>query len=274
MALLKRILGIASIVLSVVFIAACLAGIFLSWSINTPITNAVTGVLTGFERVLTAVDNSLERVNSQLSEAQTNIDTIEENVEAAGEILSETSIVYEILDRTVGDELFPRITSASDTIMTVRDSVISFNEILESLDEIPFVDVPTLTEELDTAAERMTAAQSDVEAFRDELHAVKEEAISQPVAEITERTTLISNELEATQQNLSDTQENINEELETTSSIKDRIPGLIDLSSAVLSFIFLWFALGQACLIVLAWNGLIAPRNPGPADGIVSATNE
>jgi hypothetical protein len=139
MEVLKRILGVAAIVISIIFIVVCLAGIVFSWSINAPITNAVTGVFSGAEHVLTAADKSLERVNSGLFEAQTSIDTIEENVELAGEMLSETSIVYEVLVRTVGDGLFPKIAAASDTTIAIRDSVISFNEILESLDDIPFV---------------------------------------------------------------------------------------------------------------------------------------
>lgn len=274
MEVLKRILGIVSIIISVILIIACLAGVFFSWSINTPITNAITGVLTGFERVLTVADNSIERVNTKLFEAQTNIDTIEENVETAGEMLSENSIVYEVLDRTVGDELFPKIAAASDTVIAIRDSVISFNEILESLNDIPFVDVPTLTEELDSAAESMAAVQSDAEEFRTELYAIKEEAISKPVAAITDRTTRISDELEATQQNLSNTQANINENIDSISSIKARVAGVIDLTSAALSFVFLWLAFGQVSLIVLAWNSLKAPKKSGTADDIVSSTDE
>jgi len=274
MEVLKRILGITAIVISVIFIVVCLVGVFFSLSINASITNAVTGALTGVERVWTVADNSIERVNSGLFEAQTSIETIEENVELAGETLSETSIVYQVLDRTVGDELFPKLAAASDTIMTIRDSLISFNEILESVNEIPFVSVPTLTEELDTAAESMTAVQRDAQALRAELHAVKEEAISKPITAVTERTTRISDGLEATQQNLSNTQANINEDLETISSIKARVPGIIDLSSAALTFVFLWLAFGQVRLIALAWSSLKVPKNSGGKEEIVSAADE
>jgi chromosome segregation ATPase len=271
MEILKRILGIVAIIISVVFIVACLAGVVFSWSINAPITNAVTGVLSGVERVLTAADTGLERANTRLAEAQTNIDTIEENVEMAGDTLSETSIVFEVLDRTVGDELFPKIAAASDTVVTVRDSVISFNATLESLNDVPFVEVPTLSEELDTAAERMAAAQSDAEQTRAELQAMKEEAISKPVTAITDRTTRISDGLETAQQKVSNTQANIDENIESISSIKARVTRLIDLISIVLSFVFLWLALGQAGLIVLAWSVVKGSDESGKADDIVSA---
>lgn len=254
MEVFKRILAIIAIVISVVFIVASLAGVLFSWSINTPLTNAITGALTGVERVLTVADTGLERVNTRLAEAQTNVDTIEESVETAGETLSETSLVYQVLDRTVGDELFPKVAAAGETIVTIRDSVVAFNETLESINGIPFVEVPTLTENLETAAQRLETVQSDVEETRAELRVIREEAISKPVTAITDRTTRISDGLEAAQTTLSGTQINIDDNLESIGRIKARVPGLIDLVSLLFSFIFFWIALGQVGLIVLAWG--------------------
>ena len=95
---------------------------------------------------------------------------------------------------------------------------------------------------------------------RTELLEIKEEAISKPVTAITERTTRISDGLENAQQNLSETQTNINNNLEAISSIKARIPGLIDLLSITLSFVYLWIAFGQVALIVFTWNIIKAPE--------------
>jgi hypothetical protein len=275
MEIIKRILAIVVIIISAVFIVACLAGVVFSWSINTPMTNALTGALTGVERVLTAADTGLERVNTRLVEAQSNIDTIEENVETAGETLSETSIVYQVLDRTVGDELFPKVEAAGDSIVAIRDTVVAFNATLESINQVPFVEVPTLTEELDTAADQMEIVQSDVEETRAELRAIREGAISKPVTAITDRTTRISDGLEATQTSLTGTQTNIDDNLESIAGIKARVPGLIDLVSLVFSFIFLWITFGQVGLIVLAW-GTIRGRSASEKaeDAIISGTEE
>jgi chromosome segregation ATPase len=259
----RRIIAIVVVVISVISVVGCLAGVVFSWSINAPITNAFTGVLTGVERVLTAADTGLERVNLKLAEAQSNVDTIEENVEAAGDTLSETSIAYEVLDRTVGDELFPKIAAASDTLVAIRDSVVSFNATLESLNDIPFVDVPTLTEELDTAAESMAAVRSDAAEARAELQAIKDEAVSKRVTAITDKTTRISDGLETTQQKVSNTQANIEKNIESISSIKARVTRLIDLISVALSFVFLWLAFGQVGLIVLAWNAVKGSDDSG-----------
>ncbi len=266
MKIFKRILAILAIFISVVFIVACLAGVVFSWSINTPITNALTGALTGVERVLTAADTGLERVNTRLAEAQSSVDTIEENVETAGETLSQTSIVYEVLDRTVGDELFPKVEAAGDSIVAIRDTVVAFNATLESINEVPLVEVPTLTENLDSAAERMEAVQSNVEETRAELRAIREEAVSKPVTAITDRTTRISDGLEAAQTALSSSQTNIDENVASIAEIKGRIPGLIDLVSLAFSFVFLWIAFGQVGLIVLAWGVVKGPDESEKVD--------
>ena len=254
MDVVKKILAILVIVICVVFIIASLAGVYYSWSLNTPMTKAITGTLTGVERVLEVADTSLERVNTRLGEAQANVDTIEENVETAGDTLSESSIVYEVLDRTVGDELFPKIVAAQETVAALAGSVVAFNDTLVAMNEVPFVEVPTITEELETASENLTAIQNDVEETRAELRAIREEAISKPVTAITSRTSRISDRLESAQTALTTTHGNFGENLVTIGEIKDRVPGIFDLISIALTIVFLWVALGQAGLIVLAWG--------------------
>ena len=80
--------------------------------------------------------------------------------------------------------------------------------------------------------------QASWQTTRAELRAIREEAISKPVTAITDRTTRISDGLDAAQTALSGTQTNIGDNLESIAGIKSRVPGLIDLVSLVLSFIF------------------------------------
>lgn len=267
MEIIKRILAIVVMIISVIFIVVCLAGVVFSWSFNTPLTNAITKALTGVENVLTAADTGLERVNTRLAEAQTDVDTIEENVETAGDTLSENSVVLEVLERTVGDELSPKIEAARETSAALRGSVVAFNETLEALNELPRIEVPTLTEELETAVERMDEIQTDVEETRAELRSIREEAISKPVTAITMRTTRISDGLETAQTAVTNTQNNIADNLESIGGIKARVRGVFDLISIVLSFVFLWIGFGQVGLIVLAWGYIKGRSSPEEANG-------
>jgi chromosome segregation ATPase len=260
MDLVKRILAIIVIIISVVFIVVFVAGVVVSWSLNTPLTETTTRALTGVERVLEAADNGLERVGTRLGEAQANVDTIEGKVQEAGDTLSENSLVYEVLDRTVGDELFPKINGVRETVTSVGASVVAFNETLEAINEIPLVEVPTLTAGLEDASDRIGSIQSDVEETRAELRSIREEAISKPVTAITERTGRISTGLENVQTITSNTQANIDENLDSVAEIKDSVPGFFDLISVILTFIFLWLAFGQAGLIVLAWGYVRSPK--------------
>jgi len=265
MNILKRILAIAVIVISIVFTVLCIAGVVFSWSFNTPLTEGITKGLTGFENVLVAADSGLDRVNTVLVEAQAAADNIEGAVQTAGDTISETSIVYEVLDRTVGDELVPKVTSALELIDSVRGIVVASNELLEAINEIPLVEVPTLTEQLDTASDELTSVQNNVEETRDELRSIKEEAVDKPVTAITERTTRISDGLESAQRPVTSTQDNIDDILTSIAGIKVRVPGIIDLASIVISLAFVWIAFGQLGLIVLAWSYL---KGPGSSEEV------
>jgi archaellum component FlaC len=266
MEILKRVLAIVVIVISAVFIVLCVVGVIFSWSFNTPLTEGITKGLTGFENVLVAADSGLDRVNTILVEAQTAVDTIDSSVQTAGDTISETSIVYEILDRTVGDVLSPKVTSALETIDVVRGIFVSFNGLLETLNEIPLVEVPTLTEQLDTAADQLASVQNDVEETKNELRLIKQEAVDKPVTAITDRTTRISNGLESAQTPVTNTQNNIDDILTSIAGVKVSVPGAIDLASIVISLAFVWIAFGQLGLIVLAWGYLKGPGSPEGAN--------
>lgn len=262
MKILKRILAIAVIVISIFFTVVCIAGLFLSWSFNTPLTEGITKGLTGVENVLDAADSGLDRANTILVEAQAAVDNIEGAVQTAGDTISETSIVYEVLDRTVGDVLSPKVTSAGETIDSVRGIIVAFNELLEALNQIPLVEVPTLTEQLDTASDQLASIQIDVEETKDELRSIKQEAVDKPVTAITDRTTRISNGLESAQTPVTNTKDNIDDILASIAGIKVSVPGVIDLATIVISLVFVWIAFGQLGLIVLAWGYLKGSGSP------------
>ena len=150
MSTLKTVLAVVVVMLAVVGIGVCGVGIFYSWSLNAPVTNALVGGLTGVERVLTAADAGLTRVDNGLSTATTATATIEGAVTAAGETIVESDIAFTILERTVGDTLFPRVVEANETVTSIATTVVAFNDTLVAANQLPFVEVPTLTEELQT----------------------------------------------------------------------------------------------------------------------------
>jgi hypothetical protein len=169
----------------------------------------------------------------------------------------ETNIAYQILDKTVGDELLPKVATAQNIAVTLRDSVVAFNVTLEAINEVPLVDVPTISDELETVSEQLTAVQTSVQETKDDLNAIKEKAISKPVSAVTNRTPKISSGLDKAQTAVIHTQAQIADNLSIIAATKARIPGVIDLISVAITLVLLWLAFAQLGLVPHAWSRVV-----------------
>ena len=246
----KKVLAGLVIAISIIGIAICLVGIFYSWSLNTPVTNAIEGALSGVEKFLTITDDALGVVANELGDAGTAVTTIEDAIVDAGETINETNIAFELVDRTVGDTLFPKIERVAGVTGNVANTVVAFNDTLEAANKIPFVEVPTLTTKLEEFSMKVSQVQSEVQATRDELQTIKEEKVSKPVNAITDRTTRITSGLSEVQAAVGVVQTDIDASLAEVGKIKSNVARTIDLISIAITIVLLWLILAQVSLIL------------------------
>lgn len=247
----KKVLAGLVVAISVIGIAFCLVGIFYSWSLNTPVTQAIERALSGVEQFLTLTGEGMERVQVRLDEADTAVTTVEDAVVGAGETINQTNIAFEIVDRTVGDTLFPKIEQVAETVGAITNSVVTFNETLEAVNQIPFVEVPTLTTRLENVSTRVEETRTEVQATRAELQAIKEENVARPVNAITDRTTRISDGLNQLDAGVGEVQNDVDNRLQEVSATKAKVARTIDLISLAATIVLLWLILAQAGLILL-----------------------
>lgn len=257
---IKRPLSVVAAVLAVIGILICLIITWFSWSLNTPVTESLVQISTGAERVLTASSAALNRVDEAVSRTRAAVTTVEEATTEAGETIVETNIAFLVLERTVGDTLFPRIVSAHETVTALADLILGINESLEAANRLPFVSVPTLTEELNALAERLAEARARVEEIRDGLRAIKEEKVGRPVSFITDRTGTITENLDAALTIIGNARALVDMRLAQVTALKARIPGLIDLISVLLTLIMIWLIAVQGYVLVHAYEFLTGKK--------------
>lgn len=248
----KRFLAGAAIILAALGIIICLVVLWFSWSLNTPVTDALVRVATAAERVLGVTDDGLTRIDDGLTTARGAIATVEETSQTVGETLVDTNLAFALLERTVGDTLFPRVVSAHETAVALTGTVVAFNDTLEAANRVPFVDVPTLTSELEAATLRLDGARTRVTEIQDNLRAVKEEKVSRPVTFITDRTTAIGEDLAAAQTAVGNTQAKIDATRTQIEAIRQRLPRWIDLISLAATLALLWLVAAQGYVLVRA----------------------
>jgi methyl-accepting chemotaxis protein len=256
----KRALAVIGAILAVIGIIAGLLGIWFSWSYNTPVTESLVRIAEGAERVLSAAGDGLERVDNGLGLAAGAVQTLDETVRTAGETIVDTSLAFVVLERTVGDTLFPRLLAAQETVRSVTDTIVAFNQTLEAANNLPFLEVPTLTTELETAAGRLETARARVEEIQAAIRETKEEKVAQPVAFITDRTGPIIENLEGAQTTVQEGMARMDAALERLSTLRSRLPRLIDMVSITLTLALLWLVAAQGFVLVHAYEYLSGKR--------------
>lgn len=256
----KRFLAGTAIVLAALGIIISLVVFWFSWSLNTPVTEELVRLATVAERVLVVADTGLTRIDDGLTTVRNAVTTVEETVQAAGETLVETNLAFTVLERLVGDTLFPRIVSAHETAVALTGTIVAFNDTLEAANRLPFVNVPTLSSELGAAADRLESARARVTEVQDTLRTIKEEKVGRPVAFITNRTTSIGEDLAAAQTTVGDTLAQIDTTQTRIVALRERLPRLIDLLSVMSTLIVAWLVAVQGFALIRAYEFLRGKR--------------
>lgn len=275
---LKKIGAVLVIQLAVLGIILSLAGMVLAWTYNTPVTDSLARIVAGAERVLTAADRGLTVANRGLSAALGAVNTVDGAVRSAGERIVDTNLAFAILERTVGDTLFPRVVAAQETVGAVADTVLAVNDALEAANRLPFVEAPTLTTELGLVADRLASVRARVEEIRDGLRDIKEQKVARPVTFITERTSRLSSEIDAVLTTTTSAQTRIAITLARLANLSRNLPRIIDLISLTITLIALWLLGVQGYALAGAYEYLAGkpiawPRRGQPAAGAVAAAD-
>ncbi len=252
----RKIALVIIIQIAALGIILCAIATWAAWSYNTPVTDSLQRVAAATERVLSAADRGLGLVNRSLGTALGAVNTIDGATRSFGERIVDTNLAFLVLERTVGDTLFPRLLAAQETVTAVADTVIGVNDALEAANRLPFVEVPTLTTELAAVGGRLSAARNRVDEIQTGLRAVKEEKVSRPVSFITSRTGALITDLEAILTTTTNARTRINVALARLAVVRANLARLIDLISIAITLAMLWFIGAQGYVLLRAYENL------------------
>lgn len=279
----QKVFSVIVIQLAALGIILCAILIWLAWAYNTPVTDSLTRGIAGTQTVLAAADRGLQVTNRGLNTALAAVNTIDGATRTVGERLVENSLVFFVLERTVGDTLFPRVLAAQEMITAVTDTIVGVNSTLEAANRMPFVNVPTFTNELEAASGRLGAARARVDEIRAGIRAIKEQHIARPVSFVTDRTGLIITDLDSVLATTTRAQVRINVTLARLEFLQANIARIIDLVSVVTTFVMVWLIGNQGYVLIRAyerlagkpidWAGMKARLRPN-AEGAIDAAAE
>jgi septal ring factor EnvC (AmiA/AmiB activator) len=259
---LKRILAAIVILIAVLGLALSVSGLVGVWVVRGPVHDAITGLSTFVNNNLDKVDQALARVNERVDQSRQALARVNTAASKLGDRIEEGSPALTALADSIRDDLAPKIADARAQAGELRDGVVSVNAALETLNRLPFISLPTLTDELSAASERFDAAQSDVQELRASIAEARAAASANLVAAVTARTIKIDNALAQIQTTTASNQATLAQKQQHVTELSDTLLRAINLLVLSLTALFLVFAAGQVLLIYVCWQYIRAGRFP------------
>lgn len=256
----RKIATVVVLQIAALGVILCAIIIWASWAYNTRVTDSLVRVTAGTERALSAAERGMAMADRSLSTALGAVNTIDGATRAMGERIVETNLAFWLLERTVGETLFPHVLAAQETITAVADTVIGINDALEAANRLPFVEVPTLSNELGIVGGRLTAVRTRVDEMQAAVRDVKERKIARPVSIITSRTGNIITDLDSVLTTLDSTRTRVNVTLSQLASLRVNLPWIIDLTSVVITLVMVWLIGTQSYVFLRSYENLAGRR--------------
>jgi uncharacterized phage infection (PIP) family protein YhgE len=252
MTVLRKIAAVVVMVLAALGLLLCIVGLIGVWAVNEPITGIVTGAFGAMENYLGLAGNATQATSEFVGDVQRDVDRVTEA--ASGLKDTARAVISTTLSRAIGDELPAKVARIRKTASAVADSAVQFNNTLESLNRLPGLTVPTLTDELQSVGQRIETIQAGV----NDIKAAVDEALPDG-SRITALTVKVSSQLQEVQTTLNRGQARIESTAESVAVAKAKAPGWIDLGSVAASLGFILFGAGQLFLFIAALDWFKRP---------------
>jgi hypothetical protein len=187
----KRIVAWIVVIIAIIGILVAVVGLAGSWVVNNRVTTVTLNLLTAGQNAVTATSDGVNRIDQRLDVTHERINTVDDRVITAGEELTETSLVVTLIDNLIGDEIRPIIEAVSDTVDTIRDTATAIDEVIQAVENIPFVSL----EKIDPGAniftqiaDDITAIETAIDEAQADVQAKREGKIEDVVDSVTSRT--------------------------------------------------------------------------------------
>ncbi len=187
----KRIVAWIVVIVAIVGILAAIGGMAGSWVVNNRVTSITLNLLTAGQNAIAATSNSVNRIDQRLDVTHERINKIDDRVITAGDELTETSLVVTLVDNLIGDEIRPIIEAVSDTADTIRETATAIDEVIQAVDNIPFVSLDRIDAGANIftqIADDITAIETAIDETQAEVQAKREGKIEDVVNTVTGRT--------------------------------------------------------------------------------------
>jgi len=250
----KSTLGLAMLVLSVIFFIISLGGLIGIWVYNQPLTERALSLVETTSQDLEGAAMAIELSRAELISAQAQIDLLQAILETLGLNAQEDLNRLADIVGKVENTLTPMLDSVAGAISTLRETLLDIRDTIERINELPLVNIqiPGI-EGIEQGAESLQNLQDQIEEGGGKI-----EQLSQTTQDTVDSLTTGFAELESSIGILLETLDEYGQKIESAqeqlSYLDANLANWIDLASGALTVILVWLAISQVGLFILGWS--------------------
>lgn len=249
MDVVKKVLAGLAMILAVIGLVICAAGVIGAWALNAPAKQMTAGALTAVEAYSALGSEAAQTVGGSVGEIRSVVDQV--NQALAGAPGDDQTQSLASVKARLNESVAPRLARAIETARTVEQTALSINQTLESVNRLPGINVPTFSDELQIAGARLRDVATAVEGIRATL---AESNLDQ--ARLQAATQEAAARLGAAEASLGVAQTQLKALSAASADVKARVPGWFDSLSLIASLLFILFGLGQVFLFKAGLDGV------------------
>ena len=251
---IPRIIGIALLVLSVIFFLVSLGSLIGVWVYNQPLTERALSLVETTSQDLEGAATAIKLSRAELISAQAQIDLLQAILETLGLNAQEDLNRLADIVGKVENTLTPVLDSVAGAISTLRETLLDIRDTIERINELPLINIqlPGI-EGIEQGAEQLGNLQNQIEEGSGKI-----EQLSQTTQDTVDSLTTGFAELEDSIGILLGTLDEYGQKIETTqeqlSYLDANLAKWIDWISVALTVILVWLGVSQVGLFILGWS--------------------
>jgi hypothetical protein len=254
----RKIWSMTLMVLSAIVLVASLVGVGVAWYYNEPLTHNITTRLQEIDSELTLAQSALQDAQGELERALRIVTAAETALEALSQQTAQAQDILGGVKGTIDDKLLPGLKTSRDKVDQVKGLVESLRGTLETINNLPLVDLDIPGDEL------LGNIISAIDTLDAEI-ANAEDIAKQASTFVGDTSYLMGGDLSETKTSMTNLLAVIKEYDQKITGWRGQIavweqslPGWIDKASISLTVFLLWLAFSQAGLFLIgltAWKG-------------------
>jgi hypothetical protein len=243
MATFKKVLVIIVMVIAVIGMAACLAGIIGGWVINTPLTRDAVAMLTGLSGTLGVADSALTDASDGLQSARGLVSQVRGITDATGDTLDQSKVA-ELATVAQG-----RLTDAVATLQranrTIVGTVQAVNDVITTLNRVPGVNIKPLdSAEIDKVSSTITDISNALGQVVSAIESARS-GVADALGRLREAVGNLDSRLAGLEAAVAKIQSQVRGAQGAVTALIARVPALIDSLTLAITVLLLWFGFAQ-----------------------------